>query len=153
MRLVVRAAALVAAVLLVAAPALAENFLRKSSQYSVAETVDRLQNAIEEGGATVIVTVDHSAAAGKADMELRPATLVIFGNPKMGTPIMQQAPSMALDLPLRVAVYETAEGNTELIYPDLQQIARAHGVPDGMEQVESAIRALDALTDKAVREQ
>ena len=142
-----------AAAALAAMPAFAEDFLRKPSPYSVAETVERLETAIEEGGARIIATVDHSAAAGEAGMELRPATLVIFGNPQMGTPMMQQAPSMALALPLRIAVYETAEGKTELAYPDLQQTARQHGAPAGLVQVENAIRGLEALTDKAVREE
>jgi uncharacterized protein (DUF302 family) len=144
---------LTAAAALVAIPALAEDYLRKASPYPVGETVERLQNAIDQGGAKVIATVDHSAAAEKAGLKLSPATLIIFGNPAMGTPIMQQAPSMALALPLRIAVYETSDGSTELAYPNLQQIAQEHGVPDGMEQVESAIRALEALTDKAVRDQ
>jgi uncharacterized protein (DUF302 family) len=136
---------------LVAAPALAEEFMTKPSPHSVSDTVERLETAIGDGGAKVIATVDHAAAAGQAQMELRPATLVIFGNPKMGTPIMQRAPSMALALPLRIAVYEDGEGQTQVVYPNLQQVAQQHGVPDGMEQVESAIRALEALTDKAVR--
>ncbi len=144
---------LTAAAALVAMPALAQDYLRKSSPYPVGETVERLQSAIEQGGAKIVATVDHSAAAEKAGLKLDPATLLIFGNPALGTPIMQQAPSMALALPLRIAVYQTSDGGTEVAYPDLQQIAQAHGVPDGMEEVESAIRSLEALTDKAVREQ
>ncbi len=151
MRPAILAAVLSAA--LAAAPALADDFTTKASPHSVAGTVERLENAIEEGGAKVIATVDHAAAAGEAQMELRPTTLVIFGNPRMGTPMMQQAQSMALSLPLRVAVYEDAEGETQVVYQDLQQVTRQHGVPDGLEEVESAIRALEALTDKATREQ
>jgi uncharacterized protein (DUF302 family) len=150
-----RPATLSAAVLFatLAAPALAADFVTKASPHSVAETADRLETAIEEGGAKVIATVDHAAAAGGAQMELRPTTLIIFGNPKIGTPMMQQAQSMALALPLRVAIYEDAEGQTQVVYQNLQQIAQDHGVPDGMEEVEGAIRSLEALTDKAVREQ
>lgn len=149
MRLAVLVAATVAAAL--SAPVFADAFLEKSSPYTVAETVERLETAIGDGNAKVIATVDHAAAATGADLELRPTTLIIFGNPAMGTPLMQQAPSMSLVLPLRIAVYEDAEGKTSLIYQDLAQIARQHGVAEGTEQVEGVVRALDALTDKAVR--
>ncbi len=152
MRLAVPLTAAVLATAPAAGAALADGFLEKSSPYTVAETVERLENAIDEGGAKVVAKVDHAAAAKGADMELRPTTLIIFGNPKMGTPLMRQAQSMALDLPLRIAVYEDAEGKTVLVYQDLASLAQQHGIPDGVEQVEAAARALEALTDKAVRE-
>ena len=130
MRLAVLAAPALT-VVLAAAPALADDFLRKSSPHNVADTVERLQGAIEEGGAKIIATVDHAAAAAQADMELRPATLIIFGNPRTGTPLMQETPTMALALPLRIAVYEDAEGKAQLVYQDLEQVAQADGMPDG----------------------
>ena len=154
MRLAVLAAPVLTATLaaaLVVAPALADAFFQKSSPHSVADTVERLKSAIEEGGASIVAEVDHSGIAKGAGMELRPAQAIIFGNPEMGTPLMQEAPSMALALPLRIAVYEDAEGKTVLVYQDLQQLAQENGIPDGMEEVESAIRKLEALTDKAVR--
>lgn len=151
MRLAVLATMLGAA--LSAMPALADAYLQKSSPYSVAVTMQRLEKAIEEGGAAVVAKVDHGGMANGAGMELRPTQLIIFGNPKMGTPMMQQAQPMALALPLRIAVYEDADGKTVLIYQDLEQIAEEYGLPGGVEQVEGASRALEALTDKAVRDE
>ncbi len=150
MRIATPTAVLLAAAL-AGASALADAFLQKSSPYSVAETMERLEKAIMDGGASVVAKVDHGGIAEGAGMELRPSQVIIFGNPKMGTPLMQQAPAMALALPIRVAAYEDDDGKTVLVYQDLGQLAKDYGMPDGLEEVESAIRAVEALTDKAVR--
>ena len=76
--------------------------IAKTSPHSVSETMDRLEAAVTAAGATIFARVDHAAGAGKVDMELRPTQLLIFGNPKLGTPAMQDAQTAGLDLPLRV---------------------------------------------------
>jgi uncharacterized protein (DUF302 family) len=83
-----------------AIPAQAE-LIRKQSPHSVKETVDRLETAIKERGLTVVVRVDHAAAAKKAGLELRPTELIIFGSAAVGTPLMQQEQTMGLSLPIK----------------------------------------------------
>lgn len=140
--------------LLALAPAFAEAAeaaepIVKPSPHSVAETVDRLDAAVKEAGATVFARVDHAEGAERADMELRPATLLVFGNPKLGTPLMQADIAMGLELPLRVLVYEGEEGGTTIAYADPRDLAARHDV-EGQDAVLDGIAdALDKLTSKA----
>lgn len=94
-----------------ALPAFAADMTEKISPHSVSLTMDRLVSAVEGAGATIFSPVDHAAGAFKVDMELRPTELLIFGNPKLGTPAMQDGQTAGLDLPLRVLAYaDTAKG-------------------------------------------
>src|SRR6202162_4342292 len=88
-----------------------------ASNYSPKETMDRLTAAVTDRGMTVLARVDHAAAAGKAGMELRPTEVLIFGNPKAGTPLMQVAQTMGIDLPLKALVWQDDNGKTWLAYP------------------------------------
>lgn len=81
-----------------------------ASHYSVEETGRRLQEAFAAKGLQVFATVDHSGEAEKVGLKMRPTKVVIFGSPKAGTPLMVAAPSVAIDLPLKVLVAEDAEG-------------------------------------------
>ena len=78
---------------------------------------------------TVFAVIDHSGEAAKVGMKMRPTKLLIFGNPKGGTPVMLAAPSSALDLPLKLLVWEDAEGKTRISYNDLQYLRERHHVP------------------------
>jgi len=80
----------------------------KESTADFATSVQRLQSEIEKRGATIIATVDHLAAAKKSGLELRPTTVIIFGNPALGTPLMQGRQTAGLDLPLRILIWEDA---------------------------------------------
>jgi len=91
-------------------PAFAADIVHKVSPHSVSTTMDRLQAAVEGAGATVFARVDHAGGAASVDLELRPTELLIFGNPKLGTPAMQDNQTAGLDLPLRVLAYADAEG-------------------------------------------
>ena len=140
---------LAAALALVATLAQAGPFVEKTSPHSVAVTIDRLAAAVEAAGATVFARVDHRSGAAEAGLEMRPATVLIFGNPKIGTPMMKAAGSMALDLPMKAAAYEDAQGAVHLIYRDIRTVAAEHGAGDAP-TVSKAAGALDKLTARAV---
>jgi uncharacterized protein (DUF302 family) len=104
-------------------------FASKPSSHSVDETVTRLRTVLEEKGITVFAVVDHSGEAEKAGMKMRPTKLVIFGNPKGGTPVMLAAPSIAIDLPLKILVWEDAEGKIWCSYNEPEYLQQRHHVP------------------------
>ncbi len=130
-------------------PAAAE-MISKTSPHSVDVTIDRLQAAVEGAGATVFARVDHAAGAAKVDMDLRPTQLLIFGNPKLGTPAMLDGQTAGLDLPLRVLAYADGEGVVHVTYHDPASLAAAHGLPADAKYIKMMTGALGKLTDKAV---
>jgi uncharacterized protein (DUF302 family) len=146
-----RLALAAAAALTLALPARAE-MIDKTSPHSVPETIDRLAAAVEGAGATVFARVDHAAGAASVDMELRPTELLIFGNPKLGTPAMIDGQTAGLDLPLRVLAYADGEGVVHLTYHDPADLAADHGLPADAEYIKMMTGALDKLTSKAVSE-
>ena len=119
------------------------------SAHNVATTIDRLAAAVEGAGANVFARIDHAAGAEKAGMALRPTTLLIFGNPKIGTPALQAGQSIGMDLPLRVVAWEDEAGETWLSYTDPQAMAARHGVPEDNPGVMKMVGALGKLTGKA----
>jgi uncharacterized protein (DUF302 family) len=135
---------------LILAPALAQaqDFVTKTSPHDVATTMDRLAAAVEGAGATIFARVDHAAGAAKVGEELAPNQVLIFGNPKLGTPMMQSAPSMGLYLPLKVQVYQAADGSVMVAYRSMDSLAAAHGADSPA--LAKAAGALDKLTGKAV---
>jgi len=137
-----------AALALAASLAQAGPFVEKQSPHTVSATIDRLAAAVEAAGATVFARIDHRAGAAGAGLEMRPATVLIFGNPKMGTPMMQSAGSMALDLPMKVAAFEDAEGRVHVVYRDIRTVAAEHGAE--APTVAKAAGALDKLTARAI---
>ena len=100
------------------------------SNYSVDETVARLQSLLQEKGIKLFCLIDHSGEAAAAGLTMRPTKLLIFGNPKAGTPLMVSAPSTALDLPLKILVAETESGKTILFWNDPAWLEQRHGFPD-----------------------
>ena len=136
--------------LALALPAFAADRVEKVSPHSVSVTIDRLAAAVEGAGATVFARVDHGAGAASVDMDLRPTELLIFGNPKLGTPAMQDAQSAGLDLPLRVLAYADAEGVVHLVYQAPASLAEAHGLPTNAPYLKMMTGALDKLTNKAI---
>ena len=123
----------------------------KRSAYPVAETMDRLERAVKDRQLIVVARVDHAAAAQKAGLTLRPTQLLIFGNPKAGTPLMQSAQSIGIDLPLKVLVWEDDKGQAWLAYNDPAWLAPRHDVTDRAEIVRAMTGALDALTEAATK--
>ena len=120
--------------------------VRRASQYSVAETVARLQKMLEEKGVKLFALVDHSGEAQKAGLKMPPTKLLIFGNPKGGTPLMIAAPSIAIDLPLKLLVSEDAAGKTWISFNSPDYLRDRHHLPPELMQ---NIAVVSVLADKA----
>lgn len=100
------------------------------SNHSVDETIERLQSILHAKGVTLFALVDHSGEAAKIGMTMRPTKLLIFGNPKGGTPLMLAAPSSAIDLPLKILVWEDANQKVWISYNSLAYLKERHGLPE-----------------------
>ena len=100
-----------------------------ASHHSVHETVERVRGTLKAKGVTLFALVDHSGEAEKAGMKMRPTKLVIFGSPKAGTPVMLAAPSIAIDLPLKILVWEDAGGKVWVSYNSPEYLLERHGAP------------------------
>lgn len=105
-----------------------EGVIRIKSKHSVAETVDRLETALKSKGMTIFKRVSHTEGAEKVGLELRPTELMIFGNPKVGTPLMHCEQLAAIDLPQKALIYEDAEGQVWFAYNDPGYIAERHKI-------------------------
>src|SRR5215469_7045519 len=100
-----------------------QGMITVSSRYSVAETINRLRAAVIEAGLQVFARIDHGGGAREAGFDLRPTELLIFGNPKGGTPLMQDRQTAGIDLPLKALAWEDAEGAVWLTYSDPSWLA------------------------------
>jgi uncharacterized protein (DUF302 family) len=109
------------------------------SAFGPKETMDRLAAAVAERGMTVLARIDHAAAAAKAGMSLGATEVLIFGNPKAGTPLMQAAQTMGIDLPLKALVWQDEADRTWLGYDDPAWLAQRHGVASGLERILAAM--------------
>lgn len=107
-----------------------EGMIEQASPYSVTQTMQRLETAIKKGGLTIFAVIDHAKGAAKVGQKLRPTQLIIFGSPKGGTPLMQCNQTAGIDLPLKILVWENAQGKVMLGYNDPMWIAKRHDVPD-----------------------
>jgi uncharacterized protein (DUF302 family) len=99
------------------------------SNHSVDETVKKLKGILQAKGITLFALVDHSGEAAKAGMQMRPTKLLIFGNPKGGTPLMLAAPSSAIDLPLKILVWEDVQGKVWITYNSPSYLQERHNIP------------------------
>jgi uncharacterized protein (DUF302 family) len=113
-----------------------------SSKYSVPETLERLQSVVKSRGLTVFARIDFSSDAAKVGLRMRPTQLLIFGNPKAGTPLMVASPSIALDLPLKALAWEDGDGKVWLSYNQPEYLKQRHGLPDELMKNISGIGAL-----------
>jgi len=100
------------------------------SSYSVSETVNRLEILLKEKGITVFTRIDHRAEATKAELTMKASQLLIFGNPKAGTPLMKAEPTTAIDLPLKALAWEDADGKVWLSYNRPDFLKQRHGLTD-----------------------
>jgi len=101
----------------------------KPSQHSVDATVEKLKAILSAKGVTLFAQVDHSGEAEKAGMKMKPTKLLVFGSPKAGTEVMVAAPSAALDLPLKILVWEDEEGKVWMSYNAPEWLRERHGIP------------------------
>ena len=107
----------------------ADGLVVLTSPYSPKETMERLEGAVTQRGLTVFARIDHTAGAAKIGKSLRPTEVLIFGNPQGGTPLMECAQSVGIDLPLKALVWEDASGQVWLGYNDPSYVAKRHEVP------------------------
>ena len=101
----------------------------KPSNHSVDETVEKLKNILRSKGVTLFALVDHGGEAEKVGMKMRSTKLLIFGSPKAGTPLMLAAPSIAIDLPLKILIWEDGQGKVWLSYNSPEYLKERHGLP------------------------
>src|SRR5215467_3454270 len=146
-----RMLALIAAICLSVAHAMAaEGLTTIQSHFGPKETMTRLEAEVKARGMTVFAHIPHAAGAAAVGVPLRPNDLLVFGNAKVGTPLMQLAPTIGIDLPLKVLVWQDAEGSTWLSYNDPTWLARRHGLgPDAEATVKTLAGALNAVTTAA----
>ncbi|HKF51346.1 MAG TPA: DUF302 domain-containing protein [Candidatus Acidoferrales bacterium] len=129
-----------------------EGIISVPSKYSVPETLDRLTAALEAKGIKVFARIDHSGEAEKVGMKMPPTQLLIFGNPKGGTPVMLAAPTSAIDLPLKALAWQDAEGKIWLSYNDVAYLQGRFGLSDDDVKTISGIGALLESTVKSGHE-
>jgi len=116
------------------------------SNHSVDETVERVKSILESKGVTLFALIDHSGEAEKVGMKMPPTKLLIFGSPKSGTPLMLAAPSIAIDLPLKILVWEDSQGKVWLSYNSPEYLKERHDLPENLVQ---NIAVVATLTEKA----
>ena len=112
------------------------------SSHSVDETVTKLEGILQTKGITLFALVDHSGEAAKAGMKMRPTKLLIFGNPRAGTPVMLAAPSSAIDLPLKILVWEDDQGKVWITYNSPTYLQTRHNLPADLLQHIAVIEPL-----------
>jgi len=115
-----------------------------ASRYSVEETLKRLEAILAQRQVQVFALIDHSGEAAKAGMKMPPTKLLIFGNPKGGTPLMLAAPTLAIDLPLKALVWEDKNGKVWVTYNSPEYLRERHGVPEDLIKNISVVGALVA---------
>jgi len=129
----------------------AEGLITKTSSHSVKDTMDRFEKIVKNKGFTVIARVNHAEAAIKTGDTLRPTELLIFGNPKLGTQLMQSNQTIGIDLPLKVLIWEDDKGNVTLGYNDPAWLAKRHGIVDRDKAFAKMTGALGKFSDNAVK--
>ena len=126
-------------------PAVAsKGIVDKASNHTVNQTVDRVKNILQSKGVMLFAVIDHSGEAEKVGMKMRPTKLLIFGNPKAGTPLMLAAPSIAIDLPLKILVWEDAQGKVWVSYNSPEYLQERHGLPPELLQNIAVVELLAA---------
>ncbi len=114
------------------------------SNHSVDDTVGKLKTILQAKGITLFALIDHSGEAEKVGMKMLPTRLLIFGNPKSGTPIMLAAPRSAIDLPLKILVWEDNRGKVWISYNSPEYLQQRHGLPQELMQNIAVVETLAA---------
>lgn len=128
-----------------------DGLTRIPSRFDAKETMDRLEAAVKAKGLTVFARIDHAAGAASVGMELRPTDLLIFGNARGGTPLMQAGQTAGIDLPLKALVHRDEEGKVWLSYNDPAWIAARHHIEAGA-AVQTLTNTLEALAKSATEQ-
>ena len=123
----------------------------KPSPYSVEETERRFLQVLESKGLTIFATIDHAQNAANVDLQLAPTRVVIFGNPKVGTPLMQCQQSIGIDLPLKLLIWQDEQG-VKIAYDDPHYLSERHHLDSTAKQtIETMAKALNGLTEQAIQ--
>jgi len=123
-----------------------KGIISKPSNHSVDQTVEKLKNILQSKGVMLFALVDHSGEAERVGMKMRPTKLLIFGSPKAGTPLMLAAPNIAIDLPLKILVWEDGQGNVWVSYNSPEYLKERHGLP---QELLANIAVVETLAAKA----
>ena len=126
-----------------------DRFISKKSPYSVEKTLDRLENMVKKKGITVFTRVDHGAGAKRVGQSLHSSQLLIFGNPRMGSPLMREVPLRGLELPMKALAWKDNKGQVWLSYLKPATLQSRHGLKNAA-IIQKMTGALDAMTSKAV---
>jgi len=127
------------------------NMVTIKSNHDVKSTADNLESILTSKGMTVFARIDHAAGAAKVDMQLRPTELVIFGNPKVGTPLMLCAQNVAIDLPQKALIWEDEAGETWLSYNAPQYLQDRHNIAGCDEVIGKVTKALSNFASAATQ--
>jgi len=129
----------------------ADGLVVKTSDFGVTKTIDRLGIALERKGITVFKRINHAKGAASVGLDLADAEVIIFGNPKLGTPLMQSNPMIGLDLPLKALAWTDADGSVKLAYTDADWLAKRYGITDKAKVFKVMAGALNKFTDMATK--
>jgi len=126
--------------------------MKKKSPWNVAKTMDRVQAVLKKAGLTVFTRIDHAAGAKKAGMKLRPTQLILFGNPKAGTVLMNVNQRIGIALPMKMLVWQDGEGAVWVGYQRPVDLAEAYGIPTDHKVIKGMTGALDKLSSAALKQ-
>jgi uncharacterized protein (DUF302 family) len=132
-----------------ATSALSEQLVALESKFDVKETLDRLATELDKRGIKVAARIDHAAGAKAVGMELPPTEVLMFGNPKLGTPLMQSTPAIGIDLPMKVLAWQDKAGKVWVGYTAPEVLKARHGIADRDELFKTMAAALDGLARSA----
>jgi len=126
---------------------LVKGVVTKPSRYTIAETLERLENVIRSKGLMIFAFIDHSGEAERAGLRMRDTKLLIFGSPKAGTPLMIASPLLALDLPLKALVWKDKEDHVMVSYNSVAYLTNRYNLPDDLAK---NIAGIDSLIQNAL---
>jgi len=126
---------------------LVEGVVTKPSSFTIAETLERLENVIRSKGLTIFALIDHSGEAERIGLRMQDAKLLIFGSPKAGTPLMIASPLLALDLPLKALVWKDKEGRIRVSYNSVPYLTDRYNLPV---ELTKNIAGVDALIESGL---
>jgi uncharacterized protein (DUF302 family) len=125
--------------------------VKVKSHYPVAETVDRIKQDVARKGIMFFFAVDQTKLAGEAGIELRPSTLLVFGNPALGSQFITSNPLAGIDWPVRLLVLEDEKGDVWAVYNDFDYIARRHGITDRRDAFDKATEVIGSITSSVAK--
>lgn len=128
----------------------AESVISVESSYTVKETADRFEKILEKKGLTIFARIDHSKNASNINLELAPTEVVIFGNPKIGTPLMRCSKTVAIDLPQKALFWQDAKGQVWLSYNNPEYLKERHSIKDCDKVIDKVASVLAKLSKAAI---